>query len=240
MKRNNDDNDSETEEPPTKQRREDSMEILEDLQTNLLKEHPQLNDHVSQRLFDTQKQYFTVYMQKMMDKVPMGKDLINIVKEYGGENTFEYTFTAAKSFITSQIKVGQIKSLNAIFDMVYGLLSRYVHEKIITPTLSHVLASEQLQRAYEAYQEVAKADDDKSVLDMQSLLFCIQEFLEKHESVKVPNPFYSRMTQQMKAMSEYVITLLVSVAKPTIHPDVVIHQDRTRDEQEKERTIQDK
>lgn len=204
----------------------DDMEILHTLQTNLLKDNDQFNDHVNRRLFETQKQYFTVYMQKLMDKVPMGKELVDIVRDMGGDSGFEYTFTAAKSIINSRMRVGQIKAFQAVFDMVYGLVGRYIHDKMVTPSLSNILSREHLQKAYEAYQEHSTADEDGSMLEFQCLLYCIQEMLEKQETVKIPNPLYTRLTQQMKGMSEYIITLLVSVAKPGPKepPDYVFHQ----------------
>lgn len=186
--------------------------ILQDLKTNLLK-GGDLNTSIEERLFETQKQYFTVYMEKLMHKVPMGEDLVKIIK--GGSNEFEYMFTAAKSVIQSQMRVKQIKAFHAVFDMVYGLMWRYVHEKVVSPTLEKVLNSRQLERAYEKYQECSKTEEEGSVVEMQCLLYCIQEMLESQEPVKIPNPLYSRFTQQMKAMSDYVITILVSLSKPT-------------------------
>lgn len=201
--------------------------ILQDLQANLLK--GDLNSSIEQRLFETQKQYFTVYMEKLMHKVPMGEDLVKIVK--GGANEFEYMFTAAKSVIQSQMRVKQIKAFHAVFDMVYSLMWRYVHEKVVSPTMEKVLSSTQLDRAYERYQACSKTEEEGSVVEMQCLLYCIQEMLESQEPVKIPNPLYSRFTQQMKAMSEYVITILVSLSKPTVPEEETGVSVESREEQ---------
>lgn len=208
---------SSDEQNPAKHKMEDEeskeTSILQDLQTNLQKTN-NLNDHMEKRLFETQKQYFTVYMEKLMNEIPMGKDLVSIITERSGSNEFEYMFTAAKSVIQSQMRLKQIKAFHAVYDMVSGLVCRYVHEKMVTPTLSKVLAPNQLLIAYEKYQNCSKMEEDKSVVELQCLLYCIQEMLENEETVKIPNPLYGRFTQQMKAVSEYVITLLVSMAKP--------------------------
>lgn len=199
-------------EEPQTLAREDEPHILQDLQAGLLKGN--LNDSIERRLFETQKEYFTVYMEKLMCKIPMGQDLVKIIRNGEGSNGFEYTFTAAKSMIQSQMRVKQIRAFHAVFDMVYGLMWRYVHEKVVSPALRSVLSDEKLNLAYEKYQCCSKTEEEGSVVEMQCLLYCIQEVIENQEPVKIPNPLYSRFTQQMKAMSEYVIALLVSLSKP--------------------------
>lgn len=189
--------------------------ILQDLQNNLLK--GDLNASIEKRLYETQRKYFTMYMEKLMQKVPMGEDLVKIIKK--GTDDFEYMFTAAKSVIQSQMRVKQIKAFHAVFDMVYSLMWRYVHEKVVSPTLEKIISLRQLNEAYDKYQSCSKTEEEGPVIEMQCLLYCIQETLESQEAVKIPNPLYSRFTQQMKAMSEYVITILVSLSKPPTEDD---------------------
>lgn len=231
MKRSLEEEDSENEsttlkqpklEPDEGKKEEDALPketvILKDLQANLLK--GDLNDHMEKRLFETQKQYFTVYMERLMNKMPLGKELVDIISNRDGPNEFEYMFTAAKSLIQSQMRVKQIKAFHAVFDMVYGLVLRYVHEKVVSPALLKVLSQKQLQTAYEKYQNCSDTEEDGTETEFQCLLYCIQEMLENKETVKIPNPLYSRFTQQMKAMSEYIIALLVSMSKPEVATNV--------------------
>lgn len=192
--------------------KKEETHILQDLQANLLKDD--LNSHIEKRLFETQKEYFTVYMEKLMHQIPMGENLVNIIQNRGGPNEFEYMFTAAKSVVQSHMRVKQIKAFHSVFDMGYNLMWRYVHEKVISPALIKILTNRQLNLAYEKYQICSKMEEEASVIEMQCLLYCIQEMLENQETVKIPNPLYSRFTQQLKAMSEYVIALLVSMSKP--------------------------
>lgn len=218
MKRRHDSEDAEDEPDvsvprmETDERREEEEEthILQDLQTQLQKDD--LNLSIDKRLYETQKQYFQVYMERLMHKVPMGEDIVKIVK--AGSNDFQYIFTAAKSVIQSQNRVKQIRAFHSVFDMVYNLMWRYVHEKVVSPTLDRILSPKQLNQAYQNYQACSKTEEEGSVVEMQCLLYCIQEMLESQEPMKIPNPLYSRFTQQMKAMSEYVITILVSLSKP--------------------------
>lgn len=214
MKRRHDSEDVEDEPDVSIPRMEEACEethILQDLQTNLQKEGD-LNTSIDKRLYETQKQYFRVYMERLMHKVPMGEDIVKIVK--AGSNDFQYIFTAAKSVIQSQNRVKQIRAFHSIFDMVYNLMWRYVHEKVVSPTLDRVLSPKQLNLAYQNYHACSKMEEDGSVVEMQCLLYCIQEMLDSQEPMKIPNPLYSRFTQQMKAMSEYVITILVTLSKP--------------------------
>lgn len=197
--------------------KKEEVHILQDLQTNLLKDD--LNSHIEKRLFETQKEYFTVYMEKLMHQIPMGENLVNIIQNRGGPNEFEYMFTAAKSVVQSHMRVKQIKAFHSVFDMGYNLMWRYVHEKVISPALIKILTNRQLNLAYEKYQICSKMEEESSVIEMQCLLYCIQEMLENQETVKIPNPLYSRFTQQLKAMSEYVIALLVSMSKPISLPE---------------------
>lgn len=212
MKRGHEEETGEEEPRPSKCRVGEET-ILQDLHSTLLK--GDLNSQIEKRLFETQKEYFTVYMEKLMHKIPMGEDLVKIIQNRGDHNEFEYMFTAAKSVIQSQMRVKQIKAFHAVFDMVYSLMWRYVHEKVVSPTLNKVLSSQQLNVAYEKYQNCSNTEEEGPVIEMQCLLYCIQEMLESQEPVKIPNPLYSRFTQQMKAMSEYVITLLLALSKPS-------------------------
>ena len=212
MKRDHEEESGDEEEIMKKSRQEETV-ILQDLQDKLLKgEGKNLNSKINLRVKNTTQQFFTIYMEKLMHKIPMGEELVKIIKD--GSNEFEFMFTAAKSVIQSQMHVKQIKAFHAVFDMVYSLMWRYIHEKVVSPSLTKILSSEQLKLAYEKYQMCSQTEDDSSVIEMQCLLYCIQEMLDKEESVKIPNPVYARFTQQVKAMSEYVVTLLISLAKP--------------------------
>lgn len=215
-----DETDEEREEPPTFKHCPDTDEahILINLQKNL-KSDNDMNDFINQRLFETQKQYYTVYMKKLMKQIPLGQQLVEIVTQLGElskDNGFEYMFTAAKSAIQSSIRVKQIKVFQAIFDMIYGVGWRYLHEKVVTPALKNVVKPEQLDRAFSTYQRSLVSNDDSKELELQTLLYYIQEDIDKRETSKVSNPFYSRITQQAQGVSDYVISLLTAATQPYV------------------------
>lgn len=218
MKRDREDDDSSNDDEPATKLCVDESQVLRHLQEKLAKED-EANEFINRRLYETQKQYYTVYMEKLMKQIPMGEQLVQIVSQLGEiqqDCGFEYTFTAAKSAIQSSMRVKQIKAFHAIFDMVYGVGIRYVHDKVVTPALVTVVKPEHLDHAYDMYKKCTVTEEDQSVLELQSLLYCIQEDIDKRETCRVPNPLYSRLTQQMKAMSEYVIALLTAAATPNV------------------------
>ncbi|GBL90165.1 hypothetical protein AVEN_739-1 [Araneus ventricosus] len=148
----------------------------------------------------------------------MGSQIVDIVKQIdsGKEDSFLCMYTAAKNVIQSNMRVKQIKSFHAVFDMVYGLFWRYMHEKVVSPSLSKMIPPRQLKEAYDTYQKYIQKEEEGNEFELQCLLYCIQEEMERENPSKIPNPLYSRLTQQMKAMSEYIITLLVSVSLPNV------------------------
>lgn len=217
------------EEPETSQPRMEEIEtkILQELQANLMKGN--LNRQIEERLFQTQKNYYAKYIEKTMYEIPMGTEIMKIIQSFKeGENEtefdeFEYMFTAAKSILQSEVRIKQINAIRAVFGMIYNLIGRYIHENVVSPSLNSILSKEQLKMAYEKYQHSAKPDEESAEVKMQSILYYVNEMLESHQAVKVPNPYYSQATQQIKAMCDYIIALLIAVAKPrTEMPDVII------------------
>lgn len=196
-------------------------DVLKHLQSNLKLNNNQFNEYINKRLFQTQKQFFRVHLEKIMKEVPMGFEIVKIVKSLEKDcDGFEVMYTAAKTLVQSQTKVIYMKSFDAVFNMVHSLICRYVHEKLVTPVLLKQCntSEEQLSRAFQVYQKHSQADDNKALLELQCLLYTIQEVLDKNETVKIPNPVVSRCTQQMKAVAEYVVSLMLTVTKG--YPDL--------------------
>lgn len=212
MKRDHEESDNE-DEPACKSGR--TTYILEDLQRGLMDK-----DDINQQLVDTQKQYFAVYMEKLMNQIPMGKAVIDTVKKNSKTDDFIYMYTASKTIIQSLLTVKQTKATKAIVDMIAGITCRCVHENFICPTLRHVVQDQHLKAAFHAYQNCVKNDEDDAELEMRCLLHTIHQLLEKEqESITLPNPFKAQLTQQMKAISEYVVALLLSVSQPVKEND---------------------
>ncbi|GBM53887.1 hypothetical protein AVEN_64815-1 [Araneus ventricosus] len=100
--------------------------------------------------------------------------------------------------------------------MVYGLFWRYMHETVVSLSLSKMIPPRQLKESYDTYQKFILNEEEGNEFELQCLLYCIQEEMERENPSKIPNTLYSCLTQQMKAMSPYVITLLVSVSLPNV------------------------
>ncbi|GFU98724.1 uncharacterized protein TNCV_298961 [Trichonephila clavipes] len=223
MKRNLEEDESDEEYPSPKISRHEETNILQDLQKGLTETD---NDSINQELLDTQKQYFIMYMEKLMHQIPMGKAVIETVRKNGQENNFMCMYAASKTIIQALMNVKQSKAIKSVVDMIFGGACRYVHETVISPMLNKVVHNEHLKRAYQVYQNSIKKEENDAELEMRCLLHCIHEVLEREEHcIKLVHPFQAQMTQQMKAISEYVVALLVSVTDPkdTSQNEIVLH-----------------
>ncbi|GFQ71497.1 uncharacterized protein TNCT_486621 [Trichonephila clavata] len=212
MKRNLEEEESDDECPPPKLARREETDILQDLRKGLTETD---NDSINRELLETQKQYFIMYMEKLMHQIPMGKAVIETVRKNGQENNFMCMYAASKTIIQALMNVKQSKAIKSVVDMILGGACRYVHEKVVSPMLNNVVHHQHLKRAYQVYQSSVKTEENDAELEMRCLLHCIHEVLEREEQcVKLVHPFQAQMTQQMKAISEYVVALLVSVTDP--------------------------
>ncbi|GFQ72852.1 uncharacterized protein TNCT_444131 [Trichonephila clavata] len=197
MKRNLEEEESDDEFPSPKSARREETDILQDLQKGLTETD---NDSINRELLDTQKQYFIMYMEKLMHQIPMGKAVIETVRKNGQENNFMCMYAASKTIIQALMNVKQSKAIKSVMDMIFGGLV--------------------------VYQNSVKKEENDAELEMRCLLHCIHQVLEKEEhGIKLVHPFQAQMTQQMKAISEYVVALLVSVTDPkdTTQNEVVLH-----------------
>lgn len=222
MKRHREDGDSVSESeddvPTSKVMRMEESDILQDLEKNL---NLPDNKELSQQLLQTQKQYFTMYMEKLMHSIPMGKAVIETIQKNGQAGDFMYMYTACKTIIQSLMNIKQSKAIKSVVDMLAGIMCRYVHERVVTPMFQTMIHSNHLKRAYQAYQSSVKVEENDAELEMKCLLHCIHEVLDKEEEhcIKLVHPFKSQLTQHMKAISEYVVALLVSVTEPMKAPE---------------------
>lgn len=216
---------SEDEEPPTKQIK--PSDVLLDLEAGLTE-----RDDISQQLMNAQKQYFTTYMEKLMNQLPMGKSVIEAVRKTGSENDFMYMYTAANTIIQSLLSVKQVKATNSMVDMIAGVMCRYIHEKVLTPMLQPVVHDEHLKRAFQAYQASVKQDEDAIELELRCVVHTIKQMLEKEkDTLKINHPIRAQVTQQMKAISDYVVTLLLSIStKPSESKTEVAETELEREE----------
>lgn len=222
MKRHREDDDSaneyEDDVSSSKVSRKEENDILQDLEKNL---NLPDNDALSQQLLQTQKQYFTMYMEKLMHAIPMGKAVIETIQKNGHAGDFMYMYTACKTIIQSLMNIKQSKAMKSVVDMMAGMACRYVHERVITPIFMPIVSNNHLKRAFQAYQSSIKVEENDAELEMKCLLHCINEVVNKETDhcIQLVHPFKSQFTQHMKAVSDYVVALLVSVTEPVKAPE---------------------
>ncbi|GFR14667.1 uncharacterized protein TNCT_490091 [Trichonephila clavata] len=93
--------------------------------------------------------------------------------------------------------------------------------------LNNVVHHQHLKPAYQVYQSSVKTEENNAEQEMRCLLHCIHEVLEREQQcVKLVHPFQAQMTHQMKAISENVVALLVSVTDPKDNSgsnEIVLH-----------------
>ncbi|GFT75886.1 uncharacterized protein NPIL_18961 [Nephila pilipes] len=156
----------------------------------------------------------------------MGKAVIETVSKNGQSNNFMYMYTASKTIIQSVMSVKQSKATKSVVGMIARIACRYVHDKVVSPMLNNVVHNDHLKRAYQAYQDSGKKEENDVELEMRCLLHCIHEVLDRDEHcIKLVHPIHAQMTQQMKAISEYVVALLVSMTDPkeNVPNEIVLH-----------------
>lgn len=193
--------------------------ILKDLEKGLVEQD---GDTLNQQLIETQKQYFTMYMEKLMSEIPMGKAIVESINKSGHENDFMYIYTASKTIVQSLMSVKKHKALKSILDMVAGIACRYMHCQVVTPMLRPMIEEEHLKNALQAYQANVKQEENDSEIELRCLLHTIHQILEENQhSIQLVNPFQAQMTQQMKAISVYVVTLLTSISKPVLETSML-------------------
>ncbi|KAG8173838.1 hypothetical protein JTE90_016327 [Oedothorax gibbosus] len=181
------DSDEEDEAPSPKNKPTPESVILQDLERGLQQNDP---TSMQQQLIETQKQYFTMYMNKLMHQLPMGKAIIDTVRKNGHDDDFMYMYTASKTIVQSIMSVKQHKAMKSMVDMVAGIACKYMHDKILTPMLKPIMDEEHLQQAFQAYQTSVNQEENDSELEMRCLLHTIHSILEKEEStLQLDSPF---------------------------------------------------
>ena len=220
MKRDREDNDQPDEAMTVpKMAHLPEVTILKNLEKDLMETN---NQSIDQQLAETQKHYFTMYMEKLMQEIPMGKAIVESVQKNGHGGDFVYMYTASKTIVQSIMSVNKHKALKSMMDMAANIMCRYMHDKVVSPMLSSTIHEEHLKIAFEAYQKNMTREENETELEMRCLLHTIHQVLEEDQhAIRLVNPFQVQMTQQMKAISEYVVTLLTYLSTATPRPNTV-------------------
>lgn len=210
MKRSLEDSDDERE---TKRVKDSDMQVLQEMHEKLT----QTGNEINAEMEAVKEKYYVSYFKKVLEKLPISNNIIDVSNIGDDHEGFIKTYTIAKTCVNAELQLKKIMAFNSIYDMLTGLAGKFVHDKYIVPNFDSFVSPDTLDRAYSAYQTQLAVQDDCS--ELHCISYLIQNEIDSKEPLKVPNPIFNRFTQQMTAVSKYVIEILKSVAlqmkKPT-------------------------
>lgn len=164
------------------------------------------------------RKYLITYMKKVIQKLPMSSEIIDASEKVTGGDEFLKMYSVAKTCVHSELQLKKLVAFNSIFDMISHLIGKGLHDHYVTPYLKSLVPQERLDVAYESFRDALKSDDSNISTELHCVAYLIQSEMEKHTPLKIPNPIYNRFTQQLKAASQYVTSLLSSLASKPIVP----------------------
>lgn len=170
------------------------------------------------------RKYLITYMKKVIQKLPMSSEIIDASEKVMGGDDFLKMYSVAKTCVHSELQLKKFVAFNSIFDMISHLIGKGLHDHYVTPYLKSLVPQERLDVAYESFRDALKSDDSNISTELHCVAYLIQSELEKQTPLKIPNPLYNRFTQQLKAASQYVTSLLSSLASKPIFPSRSLEQ----------------
>ena len=166
------------------------------------------------------QKYLITYMKKVIEKLPMSQEIIDASADLTSGDEFLKMYSIAKTCVHSELHLKKLVAFNSIFDMASHLLGKGIHDHYIVPYLKNIVAEERLDAAYESFREALSSDDNNTSTELHCIAYLIQNEMEKNQPLKIPNPIFNRFTQQVKAASQYVTTILSSLASKPILPEL--------------------
>lgn len=184
------------------------------------------------------RKYLMTYMKKVIQRLPMSSDIIDASENVTGGDDFLKMYSVAKTCVHSELQLKKLIAFNSIFDIISHLVGKGLHDHFVTPYLKSIVPTERLDAAYESFLDALKSDDSNSSTDLHCVAYLIQNEMDKDQPLKIPNPVFRRLAQQIKATSQYFTSLLSSLASKPIIPRVSEEQERT-EEKENGETVEE-
>lgn len=200
-----------TEENPndnTKKIKTSELNVLKEMQQKLTNADSKINDEIEL----TKQKYFVSYFKKVLKELPVCNNIIDLESIQENKEGFYKTYSIAKTCVSSHLQLKKIMAFNSIFDMINGVISKYIHDKYISPNLKTFLSENSLNNVFAKYQEALVSEDNQNVTELHCISYLIQNEIEKNEPIKVPNPVFNRMTQQVTALSKYITELIKEIS----------------------------
>lgn len=184
------------------------IEVLKEMQNKLNQSDAKITNEVEL----TRQKYFVSYFKKVLKELPVCSDVIDLDSIQESRDGFFKTYSIAKTCVSSHLQLKKIMAFNSIFDMIHGVVGKFIHDKYVRPNLKKFLSENSLRNAFIKYQESLVNEDGTKIVELHCIAYLIQNELEKQRPVKVPNPLFNRFTQQMTAISKYITEIIKEIA----------------------------
>lgn len=184
------------------------INVLKEMQQKLTNTDTKINDEIE----ITKQKYFVSYFKKVLQQLPVCKNIIDLESIQENKEGFYKTYSIAKTCVSSHLQLKKIMAFNSVFDMINGVFSKYIHDKFISPNLKSFLSEHSMNNVFAKYQEALVSEDNQNVTELHCISYLIQNELEKSEPMRVPNPIFNRITQQITALSKYITELIKEIA----------------------------
>lgn len=195
-------------EDQVKKMKTSDLEVLKEMQNKLNQTDTNINAEVE----ITKQKYFVSYFKKVLKELPVCNNIIDLDSIQENRDGFFKTYSIAKTCVNSHLQLKKIMAFNSIFDMVHGVIGKFVHDKYVKPSLKNFLSESSLSNAFVKYQESLISEDREKIVELHCIAYLIQSELEKQEVLRIPNPLYNRFTQQMSAISKYITEIIKEIA----------------------------
>lgn len=192
----------------TKKIKASDMNVLKEMQQKLTNADLKINDEIE----STKQKYYVSYFKKVLKELPVCNNIIDLDSIEENKEGFYKTYSIAKTCVSSHLQLKKIMAFNSVFDMINGVISKYIHDKYITPHLKSFLSEHSLKNVFAKYQEALVSEDSKNVTELHCISYLIQCEVEKNQPITVPNPIFNRITQQVTALSQYITELIKEIA----------------------------
>lgn len=187
------------------------IEVLKEIQNKINKDDSKINEEVEL----TRQKYFVSYFKKVLKELPACSNIIDLESIEENRDGFFKTYSIAKTCVSSHIQLKKVMAFNSIYDMLNGVIGKFVHDKIVTPHVKNFISKNSLKEAFMKYQETLINEDKDKIVELHCIAYLIQNEIEKNEPLKISNPIYNRFTQQITAVSKYITEIIKGI---TIKP----------------------
>lgn len=186
--------------------------VLKEMQFKLNEADAEINADIER----TRQKYYVSYFKRVLKELPACQNIMDLDEIPETSEGFYKTFSIAKTCVSSHLQLKKIMAFNSIFDMITGVVGKFVHDKFVTPSLKQFLSESALKNAFSKYQETLSSDDAEKSSELHCIAYLIQIEIERKEPLKISNPIFNRFTQQITAVSKYITEIIKEITSQPI------------------------